>query len=546
MDNSNINPSKGGWKSAIFIIFVEMAERFAYYGIAGNLIMYLTTMMDIPLATAAKNVNSWNGVSSLALFIGAFFADSYLGRFKTTLLSSSVFLMGLILLTISTTTKIPLNIRTPLFFSALYITALGEGGHKPCVQTFAADQFDENTPEQRKAKSSFFNWWYLGIVVGATIAVVVIVYVEDNVSWTVGFSIPTIAVGLALAVFIFGCSTYRMERPVGSPFTRVAQVVVAATRKRHVVETSNGRGLCYDDDVGRGLDARKLARTNQFRCLDKAMTIDERDSLIKSRNPWRLCSVNQVEEVKLIVRLIPIWVCTFAYAIIVAQVHTFFIKQASTMQRSLGPKVSIPPASLQVIPGITILISVPIYDKLFVPSMRNITKIPSGISSLHRIGIGLGLSILTIAIAALVENMRVGVASKHGLINDPKAIVPMSVGWLVPQFVVMGLSDMFAYVGMQELFYDQMPEDMRSMGSALTNGAIGVGAFMSSAIIAAVQQMSKKWGEEWLVNNLNRAHLDEFYWVLAGFCALDLVIYVLAAKWFVWKNTAEVDQIVIC
>lgn len=171
------------------------------------------------------------------------------------------------LLTISTTTTIPQHARTTLFFSALYITALGEGGHKPCVQTFAADQFDENTPEQRKAKSSFFNWWYLGIVVGATISVLVVVYVEDNISWTIGFAIPTLAVGLALSIFILGSSTYRKERPVGSPFTSVAQVVVAAIRKRHLTEMSSGRGLYYSDDdvAGHGLQVLKLAPTNQFR-----------------------------------------------------------------------------------------------------------------------------------------------------------------------------------------------------------------------------------------------------------------------------------------
>ncbi|CAO2820609.1 unnamed protein product [Amaranthus hypochondriacus] len=547
MENHQLSPPKGGWKSAIFIIFVEMAERFAYYGIAGNMMMYLTKVMEQPVASAAKNVNSWNGVSSLALFIGAFFADSFLGRFNTTLISSSVFLMGLMLLTISTTTTIPQHARTTLFFSALYITALGEGGHKPCVQTFAADQFDENTPEQRKAKSSFFNWWYLGIVVGATISVLVVVYVEDNISWTIGFAIPTLAVGLALSIFILGSSTYRKERPVGSPFTSVAQVVVAAIRKRHLTEMSSGRGLYYSDDdvAGHGLQVLKLAPTNQFRCLDKATIIDDRDSVMKSRNGWRLCSVNQVEEVKLILRLIPIWVCTFAYAIIVAQVHTFFIKQASTMNRSIGPKFQIPPASLQVIPGIAILLCLPIYDKFLVPTLRNLTNIPSGITSVQRIGIGIGLSILTISTAAIVESMRLNVASKHGLVDNPKATIPISVGWLVPQFVIMGLSDMFAYVGMQELFYDQMPEDMRSMGSALTNGALGIGAFMSTAIISAVQGITSRWGNPWLVNNLNLAHLHQFYWVLAGFCALDLVLYVFAARCFVWNRTAHnVDPLV--
>lgn len=529
---------RGGWRSAIFIIFVEMAERFAYYGVAGNLIMYLTTVVGQPVAEAAKNVNSWNGVSSLALLVGAFLADSYLGRFKTTLLSSSIFLMGLVLLTTSTSSNIPHSIRTPFFFAALYITAVGDGGHKPCVQTFAADQFAEDTPEQRAAKSSFFNWWFLGIVVGATSSVLVVVYIEDNVSWTLGFSIPTAAVAVAIVIFIAGSRTYNKERLVGSPFTRVAQVVVSAFKKRRVSETRRGRGLCWEDDTVGGL---RLGRTSQFRCLEKAMIIDDQDASSKQRNPWRLCSVNQVEEVKLLLRLLPIWACTFAYAIIVAQVHTFFIKQASTMDRSIGPRFQIPPASLQVIPGVTMLLFVPFYDRVLVHALRKATGIPSGITALHRIGLGLVLSILTIAIAALVEARRVGVAARAGIVDQPKTVVPMSVWWLAPQFVVMGLSDMFAYVGMQELFYDQMPEDMRSMGSAFTNGAIGVGAFLSTAIISVVQKISARWGDPWLVNNLNRAHLDNFYWVLVGLCSLDLIVYALIAKGFVWKKIEE-DQ----
>ena len=136
---------------------------------------------------------------------------------------------------------------------------MGEGGHKPCVQTFAADQFPDDKPEQ---KSSFFNWWFLGIVVGATTAVLVVVYVEDNVSWTLGFSIPTVAVAAALAIFLAGSRTYRKERPIGSPFTRVAQVVVAAARKRRVTETLGGRGLYWEDDA---IGGARLGRTSQFR-----------------------------------------------------------------------------------------------------------------------------------------------------------------------------------------------------------------------------------------------------------------------------------------
>jgi peptide/histidine transporter 3/4 len=86
-------------------------------------------------------------------------------------------LQGFVLLTLSVSV-LPLHDRKAIFFIALYIIAVGEGGHKPCVQTFAADQFDENLPEQKKAKSSFFNWWYSGIMVGATSSTLAVVYIE--------------------------------------------------------------------------------------------------------------------------------------------------------------------------------------------------------------------------------------------------------------------------------------------------------------------------------------------------------------------------------
>ncbi|KAA8537327.1 hypothetical protein F0562_026986 [Nyssa sinensis] len=260
-------PSKGGWKSAIFIIFVEVAERFAYYGVSGNLITYLTNVLDQPTATAAKNVNIWHGVSAIFPLFGALVADSYLGRFKTIVLSSIIYLTGLVLLTVSVS-AIPLEHRRAAFFIALYILTVGEGGHKPCVQTFAADQFDEELAEEKKAKSSFFNWWYLGIVSGATMAILVVIYVQDYVGWDVGFGMLAGAVAVALGVFLIGSRTYRRQSPIGSPFTRVAQVFVAAARKWWISVTRDGLAVCYDDDEAGGTKANiqgrrtTLARTN--------------------------------------------------------------------------------------------------------------------------------------------------------------------------------------------------------------------------------------------------------------------------------------------
>jgi peptide/histidine transporter 3/4 len=277
------------------------------------------------------------------------------------------------------------------------------------------------------------------------------------------------------------------------------------------------------------------------RSLDKAMIIDKLDVMKTIQNPWRLCSLNQVEEVKLVLRLLPIWLSCLMFPIIMSQIHTYFTKQGSTMHRSIAPNFILPPASLQALVGLTILINIPIYDRVFVPITRKLTGHPSGITVLQRIGVGLFLSIFIMVVSALVEAKRISVVKEHNLLDKPKAIVPMKVWWLLPQYVIAGLSDIFVYVGLQELFYDQMPEAMRSLGAALFLSVIGIGNFISSAIISVVQAISSSYGEEWLGDNINRAHLDYFYWLLAGLSVLNLCVYVCIAKRFVYKKVEEDD-----
>ncbi|KVI00764.1 hypothetical protein Ccrd_020983, partial [Cynara cardunculus var. scolymus] len=426
---------------------------------------------------------------------------------------------GLLLLVVSVE-KIPLKHRILPFFLALYIINIGEGGHRPCIQTFAADQFDDNLAAEKLAKSSFFNWWYLGIVIGATTSILVVIYVQDNIGWGWGFGIPAIVVAVALLVFLVGKSTYRKEVRVGSPLTKVAQVMVAAVRKRRLSEDNDGFEMCVEVGEGGGTATRSLDRTNQFRSTGKT-------------NDWRLCTVNEVEQVKLLLRLVPIWLSCLMFGVVIAQLGTFYTKQASTMIRTIGSHFQIPPASLQVIPGLTILTAVPLYERLFIPTARRFTNHPTGITVLQRIGFGIFFSILTMMVSALVESRRLRIAS----MDDPKSIVPMSVWWLVPQYVLMGISDMLTIVGLQELFYDQVPDEMRSMGAATYLSVQGVGSFMSSAIISIIQKITAKHGDEWLKgDNLNTAHLDYFYRVLACLSTVNLVVYVVLAKGFVYKK----------
>ena len=121
--------------------------------------------------------------------------------------------------------------QSSVFFVGLYLISLGTGGIKPCVSSFGADQFDDTDPHERPSKTSFFNWFYFSINIGAFVSSTLLVWVQENCGWGLGFLIPTVVMGLSLVSFFCGTPLYRFQKPGGSPVTRVSQVLVAAYRK---------------------------------------------------------------------------------------------------------------------------------------------------------------------------------------------------------------------------------------------------------------------------------------------------------------------------
>lgn len=160
----------------------------------------------------------------------------------------------------------PKGFQTGVFFIGLYLIALGTGGIKPCVSSFGADQFDDSDEAEKKNKSSFFNWFYFSINIGALIASSVLVWIQTNVGWGWGFGIPAVAMAVAVVSFFSGTKLYRNQRPGGSPLTRICQVLVASFRKFHVRVPVN-KSLLYEtaDEESVVKGSRKLDHTKQLR-----------------------------------------------------------------------------------------------------------------------------------------------------------------------------------------------------------------------------------------------------------------------------------------
>ncbi|KAI4318133.1 hypothetical protein L6164_025939 [Bauhinia variegata] len=329
--NPVLRSKRGGWRACSFVVVYEVFERMAYYGISSNLILYLTKKLHQGTVTASNNVTNWVGTIWITPILGAYVADAHLGRYWTFVIASTIYLLGMSLLTLSVSLpslKPPKCFETDLtkcekastlqlavFYGALYTLAVGTGGTKPNISTIGADQFDDFDPKEKAHKLSFFNWWMFSIFFGTLFANTVLVYIQDNVGWTLGYALPTLGLAISIVIFLVGTPFYRHKLPNGSPFTRMARVIVAALRKWSVPIPSDPKEL-YE------LDLEEYAKKEKFR-IDSTSTLRSLNKAsVKTSSgtsPWKLCSVTQVEETKQMLRMIPILIATFVPSTMAAQ-----------------------------------------------------------------------------------------------------------------------------------------------------------------------------------------------------------------------------------
>ena len=97
--------------------------------------------------------------------------------------------------------------------SGFAFLSLGAGGVRPCSMAFGADQFSRHPKEQRsRILQAYFNAYYASIGVAFTVAVTAIVYLQDNVGWSVGFAVSMGLMLLSTASFLLGSGLYIKEK----------------------------------------------------------------------------------------------------------------------------------------------------------------------------------------------------------------------------------------------------------------------------------------------------------------------------------------------
>lgn len=275
------------------------------------------------------------------------------------------------------------------------------------------------------------------------------------------------------------------------------------------------------------------------RFLDKA-AIQTSTTESETPNPWKLCRVTQVENAKIILRMLPIFCCTIIMTLCLAQLQTFSVQQGITMDTYITKNFQVPPASLPIIPILFLIILIPVYDRVIVPFIRRFTGLPTGITYLQRIGVGLVLSAVSMAIAALMEIKRKNVARSHNMLDANPLLqpLPINVFWLSFQYFIFGIADMFTYIGLLEFFYSQTPQKLKALSSCFLWTSMALGYYLSTILVKIVNHATKGITRSggWLAgNNLNRNNLNLFYWLLSILSIMNFFIYLFFAMRYKYR-----------
>ncbi|KAL5862462.1 hypothetical protein ACOSQ4_003758 [Xanthoceras sorbifolium] len=546
-----IRRKTGAWIAASLILVNQGLATLAFFGVGVNLVLFLTRVLGQNNADAANNVSKWTGTVYIFSLLGAFLSDSYWGRYKTCAIFQAIFVAGLV--SLSLTTYLFLlepsgcgDERTPcgshstlhiaLFYLSIYLVALGNGGYQPNIATFGSDQFDEEDPKEGHSKIAFFSYFYLALNLGSLFSNTILGYFEDGGMWALGFWASAGSATLALVLFLIGTPRYRHFKPSGNPLSRFCQVVVAATRKWKVDITSGEENFFEVEGKGSSnIGDRKMLHTKGFKFLDRAAVKSSDDHIeeenIDGNNPWRLCTVTQVEEVKCILRLLPIWLCTILYSVVFTQMASLFVEQGAAMKTNIS-NFHIPAASMSSFDILSVAAFIFIYRRVLDPLVASLKKTKSkGLTELQRMGIGLVIAIVAMVSAGVVEVFRLKYANKECISCENSS--SLSIFWQIPQYMLIGASEVFMYVGQLEFFNGQAPDGLKSFGSALCMTSISLGNYVSSLLVTIVMKISKSDDMPgWIPGNLNKGHLDRFYFLLAALTTADLLVYIICARWY--------------
>ncbi|XP_014647692.1 PREDICTED: solute carrier family 15 member 2 isoform X2 [Ceratotherium simum simum] len=343
--------------SIAFIVVNEFCERFSYYGMKAVLTLYFLYFLHWNEDTSTSVYHAFSSLCYFTPILGAAIADSWLGKFKTIIYLSLVYVLGHVIKSLG---ALPIlgghMVHTVLSLVGLSLIALGTGGIKPCVAAFGGDQFEEKHAEER---TRYFSVFYLSINAGSLISTFVTPMLRGDVKcfgedcYALAFGVPGLLMVIALVVFAMGSRIYRKPPPEGNIVTQVVKCIW-------------------------------FAISNRFK---------NRSGDIPKRQHWLDWAAEKypkqlIMDVKALTRVLFLYIPLPMFWALLDQQGSRWTLQATRMNGNL------------VLNPFLVLIFIPLFDLVI---YRLVSKCGINFSSLRKMAVGMILACLAFAVAAAVE-----------------------------------------------------------------------------------------------------------------------------------------------
>ncbi|XP_052070570.1 solute carrier family 15 member 4-like [Mytilus californianus] len=508
--NAEANPNSAGYgtfegrprftRKKLFIVgcilMTELCERLTYYSVVANLILYCTSTLDISSTGAARISLIFSGSVFIVPIFGGYLADAFVGKYNTILGCGLIYVIGLFLLPASAVdyktwfgphNEISTETRRGFFLTSLVLIAIGTGGIKSNVGPFGAQQVENLGPQ---AVQSFFNWFYWFINVGAIIAYSGVAAVQQDVGFDVGFLIPLISMIIALVVFVLNKSKYISSPAKGSVLQDTIGVCCATKCK--------GFNAAREDEGG----------------------------------PY---SNEMVNGVIAVLRILPVFLLVIMYWAVYSQMGTTFFLQSERMDIKLGSG-NVPVAVLNIFDTIIIIILIPIMQTVVYPFLAKINKSPS---HLQRMGIGMIFAAMSVFVAGILEIYRKKDISIIGQKLAGKTFNASSISVLaqIPQFTLIGASEVFTSISGLEFAYSQAPVFMQGVCMGLFLATSGIGSYVAELILVIVDAVTgSQPPDSWFPDEINDGKTEYLFFLLGILMLIDFVIFAIVAYFYKYRK----------
>ena len=474
-----------GVGAVLTLLIIQALERVAYYVIFLVITEYVDYFLDIS-AFGQVRVNVWVGVAIGVMYtvspIYGWISDAKLGHFSVLVACFSLYLVASALIFVSAYIQDgsvgQVQIGKGLYYTGLLVLLLfAVPGIRATLIPFMLEQLTGGADQRYQYLKAFVSWSYFAINVGGACAVTVGPYLQSfpppridgdlhfiGFAWRYLLGFCTLAV--ALTILIVWRNQYKRFHPQSISRPSIVAVCHSAWCRKPQREY-------YDRDV---------LRQHQLEPSTEAeSTKQERD-----------------EHIRRLAELIPLMTTMIIYYTIYSQSLSTFGEQGQHLNLNELRKGPIPPWDIPIIfDPLAVIVTVPLMQWVLKPLYECITK--QIIYILPSIRWGMVLAAFSFGAASLVDSERTRCCRftqtcvKANNFSVCWCYSEMSVAWQVPQYLLMGVSEVLAIVGFTEFVLSRSPREYRCTAFGFLQMINGIGRYMGAITLLIVQKINSSW-----------------------------------------------------